>query len=236
MVQTKQRATTKDITSEQVRAYLAEHPDFLVNNPDLLRHLTPPDFQSGDNVVDFQNFMVSRLQAGLDDLDDLRDFLIAASRSNLASQQQVHAAALATLDATSFEHFIHIITGDWVDMLGLDAVVLCLEEPSKAAGTLLVNGIQILESGQTDLIMGQDDAIVLRGDVDSATDVFGPAQPLIRAEALVRIDRGEINPPGLLAMGSRDADTYAPGQGTELVRFLAEVVQRGLDRWLAVQD
>ena len=128
-MQTEQQAQQKQITRDQVRAYLAANPGFLVENSDLLRALTPPKYQTGGNVVDFQNFMVSHLQADLNRADSVRDSLIAASRSNLVSQHQVHTAALAAMDSLDFEHFVHTVTGDWVDMLGLDAVVLALETP-----------------------------------------------------------------------------------------------------------
>lgn len=234
-MQSEKRSDEKQLTKAQVRAYLAANPGFLVENPDLLRALTPPRFESGDNVVDFQRFMMDRLQADMDEINAVRDALISASRSNLASQQQIHAAALAALDAVNIDHFVHTVIGDWVDMLGLDALALGLEDPSTAAGALLVNGVHVLGPGETDRVLGGETTVVLRGRVEEASSLFGPARPLVRAEALVRIEPGRSSPPGILAMGSRDADAFAPGQGTELVRFLADIVTRGLDRWLCAR-
>ena len=174
-----------------------------------------------------------RLRAALGggEHDGLRDGLIAASRCNLSSQQQVHAAVLAAMDALDFEHFIHTVTRDWVDMLGLDAVVLAIESPATISPGVR-DSLRLLEAGTIDAAMGHDCAVVLRGGLDNPSALFGPANPLVKAEALVRIDAGRVSPPALLALGSRDPATFAPGQGTELVRFLAAVVQRGLDRWL----
>ncbi|RMF09039.1 MAG: DUF484 family protein [Alphaproteobacteria bacterium] len=230
-VQSRQEPQERQISPNDVRAYLAANPGFLVENPDLLRTLTPPRYQTGSNVVDFQSFVVSNLQTALARADSLRDDLIAASRSNLASQQQVHMAVLAALDALDFDHFVHTVTGDWVDMLGLDAVALAVEAPVSDQYRNSHN-LRLLASGYIDALMGRDQAVVLRGGVLEASDVFGPAASLVRAEALVRVPPGRISPPALLAMGSRDPAAFAPGQGTELVRFLAAVVQRGLDRWL----
>lgn len=230
-----QQAREKQLTRNEVRAYLAAHPSFLAENPDLLRSLTPPRHQTGDNVVDFQHFMVSNLQAGLDAADGVRDELIAASRSNLASQQQVHTAALAALDALDFDHFVHTVTSDWVDMLGLDAVVLALEAPVTRVLQDRLN-LRYLATGYIDAVLGRGQAVVLRGGLSDASEVFGPAGSLVRAEALVRVDAGRVSPTALLALGSRDPGTFAPGQGTELVRFLADVVQRGLDRWLGAAE
>mgnify|MGYP001551157024 CR=1 FL=1 len=38
-------------TDDEVRAYLAANPDFLVRHPELLSMLTPPALQRGNQVV-----------------------------------------------------------------------------------------------------------------------------------------------------------------------------------------
>ncbi|MEI9985008.1 MAG: hypothetical protein WDN69_18470 [Aliidongia sp.] len=53
--------------------------------------------------------------------------LIATSRSNLSSQQRIHAAVLALLAATSFEQLIQTVTTDLAVLLDIDVVTLCIE-------------------------------------------------------------------------------------------------------------
>lgn len=222
------------IDPADVRDYLAAHPDFLIQNEDLLQGLTPPRLRNGANVTDFQQYMVERLQTDLARLDHYRDALISATRSNLVSQQQVHMAILTAFDAMSLEHFVHIVTRDWVDILDLDAVVLCVEARVPGNAIFGTAGIQLLEPDDIASLMGQENAILLRGDLSSARrDVFGPAADLVQAEALVRLAAGGTRAQGLLALGSRDPGHFAPGQGTELLRFLGAMTERMLDRWLS---
>ncbi len=218
------------LSEEQIRDYLANNPNFLVDNADLLHALTPPAYQAGGNIVDFQRYMVERLQEDVERLDQYQDALIAASRSNLASQQQVHTALLAAMDASNLDHLIHTVTNDWVDMLNVDAIALCLEgdDPTSFPAT-----IQWIEPGKIAQLMGQEGAILLRDHLTAASkDIFGPAAPLVRAEALVKLAPGTNRPSGILAMGSRDPDYYTPGQGTELLRFMGAAMERLLDQWL----
>lgn len=233
-MQTERRDDYLALTIEQVRDFLASHPNFLVDNADLLHALTPPRYDRGHKIVDFQHYMLDRLQQDVERLDQYRDALILASRSNLASQQQVHAALLAAMDALSFEHLAHIVTDDWVDMLNVDAVALCFEcTPGDAIDRMLPGNVQRLEPGDVARIMGREGAILLRDHLSAASrSVFGPAAGLIRAEALVRLLPGPDRPRGILAMGSRDPDYYTPGQGTELLRFTGATVERLLDQWL----
>ena len=53
-------------------------------------------------------------------------------------------------------------------------------------------------------------------------------------EALIRLDIHSKAPAGILAFGSRNPDFFAPDQGTELVTFLARVVERCIKAWLTL--
>lgn len=223
------------LTVEEVRAYLQSHPDFLAENPDLLPCLTPPEYRKGDNIVDFQRFVVERLRQDVARMGEFQGTLLAATRSNLVTQQQVHEAVLAILDTTSLEHLVHVVTGDWVDMLGVDAVALCLESSAASEYFSAPSGLTLVPRGTVKTLVGLDGAIMLREDVAALPAVFGPAAALIRAEALIALSSDILGVPGILAFGSRDAESFAPGQGTELLRFLALTLERMLTQWLKVQ-
>ena len=47
----------------EVRAFLAENPHYLTENPDVLAALVPGARHSGENVLDMQGFLIGRLQA-----------------------------------------------------------------------------------------------------------------------------------------------------------------------------
>ena len=134
---------------------------------------------------------------------------------------QVHEAALSLLDADNIDHLAHIVTQDWADNLHIDVIRICFEDQHQII-TPILKDITILPDGCVAEYLGKDDIVQLRGDVDASADIFGPAQSLIKAEALIRIPSTTVNPPGILAFGSRDADMFYPGQGTELLRFLGK--------------
>ena len=110
---------------EQVIAYLRRHPEFFQEHPDLLDSLYPPAREQGEGVVDFQHAMVQRLRSEVQELVNLRNDLLSVGRANMTSQDRVHRAALAVLEATSFEQFIERVTTDLAVILDL---AFCSEE------------------------------------------------------------------------------------------------------------
>lgn len=226
--------TGPGLSDDDVVAFLDANPDFLQRHPTLVRSLAPPSrFErkdEGAEVVDMQGFMVSRLQADLAKVRDSQDELIQSARSNLSSQNQIHEAVLAVLEARDLEEFIHIVTRELPLVLDIDALTVCAEgggrfEPKQG-------GLFVLAEGGIDEVLGKDRKVLLRERSEGNEKLFGPAAALVRSDALVRLTLSGTAPPALVALGSREAGRFHPGQGTELLSFLAGVLERCLTRWL----
>ncbi len=227
----KKQKTENEIDPSTVKNFLKRHPDFLIENPDLFNVLTPPNRSSDDEVVDFQNMMIEKIKRNLEDLKYSQGHLIDTSRNNLTTQVQVHEAVLGLLDIHDASQLGHIVTQDWADNLHIDVIRICFE----AGHTIKVpplREVSEIPKGCVDSYLGKDDIVQLRGDVEVSEDIFGPAKPLIKAEALIKIPETKLNSPGILAFGSREADMFYPGQGTELLRFLGKSFHKCLVQWL----
>ena len=70
------------------------------------------------------------------------------------------------------------------------------------------------------------------GSAVPAPALFGSAAGLVRSQALLRLDVSEHAPVGLLCIGTRRSDKFHPGQGTELLSFLARVTELTFAAWL----
>jgi hypothetical protein len=219
-----------------VADYLRQHPDFLARHPDLLSSMQPPQRTLGDGVVDLQQAMVSRQRHEIDLLRQAQRHLIATSRGNAASQSRVHQAVLALIGATSFEHLIQIITEEMTLLLDVDAVGLAIERGRRPARTE-VAGVQVLEPGTVDRLLGIGHEVLLRAEVVGDATVFGvSAAGLVRSDALVRLTVSRTGPAGLIALGCRTPGAFQPGQGTELLGFLAKVVELTFRAWLDLPE
>ena len=220
------------MTGEQVLSYLRGHPSFLLEHPELLSTLVPPARQIGDGVVDMQKYMVERVQAQLHDVEDQYAGLIATTRDNLTSQARVHNAILALLAATTFEHLIETVTTDLAIHLDVDVATLCVEVQADESLRPSRAGVRILAAGAVDDLLGPGRNAMLRADMKGTREVFGAGAGLVRSAALLRMKISPAAPVGLLALGSRVNGRFHSKQGTELLGFLARVVERSIRSWL----
>lgn len=181
-------------------------------------------------VIDFQESAIGRLRARVAQLDEVNADLLAYARGHAGAVAQIHAAALAAIDAEGLDHLIHIVTQDWVDILGVDAVALALATGPQAirAGA---HGLQFIDAAELRPLIEQGPPVALCAVAKGAA-VFGPAAELIRSEALIRLDPPAPLPQGVLALGARRTHNFEGGHGGELLVFLGQVVSRMIARWL----
>lgn len=229
-------AAPRSISAEEVVAYLRSHPDFLNQHPDLIPFLVPPTRVTSETnapgVVDMQHFMLRRLQGEIERLKRDHRELVQTGRGNMAIQTRVHAASLALLGATGFDHLIQIVTTDFAVLLDVDVVMLCVEPSASAVPVVRAAGIQMLSGGTVARLIGENHDAMLRPDVMGDSAIFGAAAGLVRSDALVRLSVSPKAPLGLIAFGSRRVGTFHPNQGTELLGYLARVLENCIRAWL----
>ncbi len=223
------------ITHDQVVAYLRKNPEFFMENPDLLDGLEPPSRSQGDAIVDFQHSMVQRLRLDVEKLTDLRNELLSAGRSNLTSQDRIHRAILALLEAATFEQFIERVTTDLAVILDLDLVVLGVEQSEDAFPAQPPLGISRLSNGVITDILGPKGQTLLRATPKGDPEIYGAGAGLVSSEALLRLNIDSKAPDALLALASRDENKFANNQGTELLSFLARVLENCFRGWLSLK-
>lgn len=220
-----------EIGGRDVVAYLRRHPDFLDRHPEALRALGAPSRELGGGIVDFQHFHLERLRRDLARLAAEQRSLIAVSRATLATQGRVHKAVLAVLAAGSFEQLLQTVTTDLAVLLDVDVVTIGVESAVPSA-RLGLHGIRLLKAGAIDGLLGPERQVLVRADLPGDAALFGSAAGLVCSQALLRLGFGRAAPLGLLCLGSREPRRFQPGQGSELLGFLARVIGITIAQWL----
>jgi uncharacterized protein YigA (DUF484 family) len=179
-----------------------------------------------------QRYMIERLQGEVAQLKDYQGELIAASRSNMTSQSQVHTAVLALLQARDLGHLISIVTSDFLNLLELEATALCVEEGGRKSRLSKKTGVRAVPKGVIDGIIGEGRDILLRAGITGDEAIFDADGAAVRSDALVRLRIGDDGPAVLLALGAAEEEKFHPGQGTELIAFMAKSLEYCVRAWL----
>lgn len=227
-----ERAAEQGLDEVLVLDYLRAHPELLSRHVELLAPFLKPERACGDRVVDLQRFMVERLSKRARELETERDRMVALARHNLRSQARVHRAVLALMEAPSFAHLIQAATIDLPVLLGVDVAGLCIEAESTPPPRCPSPGVRLLGPGGVDRVLEPGHDMLLRPRARGEPAIFGSAASLVRSEALLRLKISPAAPAGLLALGSRKENRFHPGQGTELLGFLARALERSIRAWL----
>ncbi len=217
------------LSDDRVADYLRRHPDFFTRHADVLAAMTPPARWQGDRVVDMQRFVLERLRDEVESLRACAHEVIKTSRSNLSSQTRSHAAVLALLAAGDFEHMVRVVNDDLPLLLDVDVVAIGFETGPTAG--MVTADVRRFAGGTVDRLLGgaDQDVALVRDMADDGT-VFGAAAGLVRSAALARLRPNPTTPVGLLALGSRKR-AFHPGQGTELIGFMARMLECCVHGW-----
>jgi uncharacterized protein YigA (DUF484 family) len=181
-------------------------------------------------VINFEDKALANLRARVAAAEEANQDLIAFARGHSGAVASIHEAVLAAVEAEGFDHLIHIVTQEWPQILGLDAVAVALHVGDTGVRAD-ASGLQFVDPRLIRKSIDGFEGVVLRG-VERGHPLFGPACELIRAEALVRLDSEPPLPNGLLALGQRSEQGFETRHGSELLVFLGRVLSRSMGRWL----
>lgn len=226
-----------DGTGHELRERILAEPELILEDRDLMRALIAANDRAlGPNVIDLRSVAMERLETQLDRLEDTHRHVIAAAYDNLAGTQMIQRAVLRLLEPLDFAEFLAVLQSDVQETLRIDLIRLVFESTevdSETTGLLPV--LKIAPPGFCAAYTSMGPAhrsrpITLRPMQDSA-ELYDGAP--IRSEALLTLDLGPSRLPGLLALGSSDAQHFRPTHGTELLSFFAGAFERTMRRWLS---
>lgn len=228
-------AALKDLTAEDVVAFLKERKDFFRDHPELLDELTVTTEDRVRGVVNFQQVLLERLKKDKSNAHKVQKELIETFRANMNNQNRIQTAVLVILEAETFEEFIESVTQDLPVLLDVDTVNLIIESTSKEVPFINQSGIRFARQGFVKQWLGDGDAL-LQPNINGHEDIFGPGAGLVKSHALLRLEISQNTPAGIIAFGSRNPEAFTPEQAIDQIGFLAQVVERCFRIWLDVTN
>jgi uncharacterized protein YigA (DUF484 family) len=202
-----------------VRAFLLNHPNLVREDPELMSELGLK--LNAANVVEFGPAALARQIDAHKRENSARLQLEATARANFAAQAQCLAGVVDLLEARSNTDLARRLDETAQLRFGLVAGAVAVEGKAPA-------GWVRLDEGMVDMILGEDKVSRL-GETGFCSVLFPDVAVPVGSVALIRLTLWER--PGLLAFGAADAESFTPEMGSELIAFIARVIERTAERW-----
>ena len=225
------------------RKRILQDPEALLNDREVMRALISASSNNAPtNVIDLKSAVLKRLEGHVDKIEGQNSNIISAAYKNISTTTKVHSAILEALEPKTFTEFLNFLKTDWANSLGIDVARLCLEAPSISKDdipqlkTEFGPSVIFLQEGEIDhyITLGQDNdprSVTLRQIRKGASNIYTNIAPELRSEALMKLDLGQGNSPGLLLLGSINPDQFLPNMGTDLFVFYGSIFEKVMQRW-----
>ncbi|RLK51698.1 hypothetical protein DFR31_1644 [Alkalispirillum mobile] len=224
MQQTKPEA---QLTAEDVAAWLAEDPTFLLRHPKVLRDLElRHDCAPAVSLIERQ---VQLLRHENDALREELEGLLAVARYNDRTGTRLHQLTLELMRADSLTAVVEVLRAGLREGFQADAVALLLFGDSEPAEGLPVPCLpeddDRLASLNNFIMDRRPRCGRMRGE--QLEQLFGSGATRVNSAAIVPLvaDQGVQ---GLLGIGSHQADRFHEGQGTVYLTQLGQLAGEAL--------
>jgi uncharacterized protein YigA (DUF484 family) len=204
------------LAAEEVVRFLRANPRFLADNPELYRHLAPPERVHGEALADHMAAQIRAARGEATAMAARAEDVLAAGRAAAGLAGRVQEAVLLLIGAADVPD---LVTAAFPACLAVDAASLCAEGP--------LPGMRELPAGTVSVLLGAG-AVRFRENAPPDPGLHGEAAHLAAHEAFVRIP-GD-GPPTLLALAARDGATLDPLQGCGALAFLGRALASALGR------
>jgi uncharacterized protein len=218
-----------ELSLPQVADFLATHPDFFNQNPDILENLELPH-QSGEAISLIER-QVGILRDRNEEIQGRLDNLLESARVNDKLFEKTKRLVLSMLEASNLDGMVSVLYESLATDFEIEfyrlilladndkiqsnyARIVGLTEANYAIGTLLRSNRAICG------VLGGDELAFL----------FGDDGKKIGSVAATPLNNGRIF--GVLAIGNSDPNYYRSSMGTLFLGYIAEVITRITPRLL----
>jgi uncharacterized protein YigA (DUF484 family) len=210
-----------------VASYLRKHPDFLVNNPDVLEALEL-HHQSG-SAVSLIERQIGQLRSSNEEMSLQLKRLIQVASENEKLMSRLHGLTLELMLIGSKREFFTHLGNSLLNDFNADILQICLfdQEIAAEAGEDVI-GIKADDPALEQFLplLEKDQTACGRLSEGKLSFLFGSKARWVQSTALIPL--GEKGVDGMMAIGSSDPARFYPGMGTLFLDLLANVISATL--------
>ncbi|MGR9100822.1 MAG: DUF484 family protein [Gammaproteobacteria bacterium] len=210
-----------EISEEQVKVYLEEHPEFFHRHLDLLERLSIP--HPSGNAVSLISKQLEIFRNKHHELENQLTSLIDIARDNDTVSNHMHVLTLAMLDSATLEDVLANLEHVLFERFRTDFVALRIvkRNDESPVSNLFIDphDASLIEFAQ---ILTSNQPKCGRPTLAQAGILFGEAAPDVKSCALIPMLFTELE--GVIAIGSRQENRFHAGMGHLFLTQMSEIV------------
>jgi hypothetical protein len=220
-----------EVSEKAVLDYLRRHLDFFTHHEELLAKMTiPSSHPSRGTVVSLAERQLTVLREENRQLQHQLETLITVAKKNEQLNQRIQRIIASLASASGPDEFFDTLYESLKQEFDTDAVVLRL---FLVPNPFLAGRPEFIEYDAQvfalfEKVLEQNETLCGRLSTTQAEFLF-PNHQIVSA---VLIPLGVPKPQGLLAIGSEEVSRFHAGMGTDLLRYMGELVSHLLKLWL----
>jgi uncharacterized protein len=221
------------LSAEQVRAYLASHPDFFTSHEELLEILSVPH-PSGAAVSLIEKQLAIFRKKNIK-LQQQLDNLVHIARENEQLFQKMHKLTLALIEADDLENTIAGLQEVLHDQFKADFVSIRIvhDNYTSPLADLFVSSADPRLASMRKIIDSRRPKCG-RPSAEHAAFLFGDNADRIRSCAIIPFSSAEVI--GVLGIGSESAERFLPSMGHLFLIRIGEMIGYRMGSLLAGPD
>ncbi len=200
--------------SESVSRYLADHPDFFDQNPELLNKMHVPHVERG-SAISLVERQVKNLRSDNHELNQQLQELLGIARENDQLAIRLHRFTLKLLECDTYEDVLSGIKIELEEIFKIDQAVLLFDKSSDQTRKLIK---KLFTTDAVTTCFNDPD----KGCFQDLYNQHNLQSQEIRSSVVLPL--GGSKTTGLLALGSTDEQRFRPGMSTTYLNRLADLI------------
>lgn len=217
-----------ELSEQSIVDYLKKHPDFFNFHEDLLTTMQIPHNRGA--AISLVERQLTVLRDENQQLQRRLDNLISIAQKNEELNQRIQRLVVALLGAESADEFFDILYETLKVEFNTDNVVIRLFDlpgPSLAGRQEFIEyDAQVFTLFEN--LLEQNHPICGRLSESQILYLF----PDVKVGSAVLVPLGVPKPQGILALGSKDVARFHAGMGTDLLKYMGDLISQLLRPWL----
>lgn len=229
----------REITAEQVAAYLKQHPDFFTYQPAALDSLNLSE--SPEGTISLAQCQLERFQQKSEKLHKQLNSLLFNARKNTELQARIHQLCLRLMDADGLGEILPLLMNELKQEFEADEVALRLFYRGNAKVNLpeFVDNIVQLHVDDDDFkifdnVLAKQQPVC--GRLTQAQKALLFADKAEQVQSVACVPLGHEPCAGLLAIASFNVNRFHADMATDYLSFLGEITMRLLRPYHHVSD